>query len=97
MVRERTPARDRAKTPLGESWVVESDGDDEYTPPSKRNNEMRGWQDVPEPAKSPQKKPSRVDACNAAEPTFVMPSMGQEGIRGSWLGEENSRVERRSS
>ena len=97
MVRERTPARNRAKTPLGESWVVESDGDDEYTPPSKRSNEMRGWQAIPEPAESPRKKPSRVDARTAAEPTFIMPSMDQDGVRGSWLGEENSRVERRSS
>ena len=97
MVRERTPARNRAKTPLGESWVVESDGDDEYTPPSKRSKEMRGWQAIPEPAESPRKKPSRVDARTAAEPTFIMPSMDQDGVRGSWLGEENSRVEKRSS
>ena len=92
MVRERTPARNRPKSPLGESWVVESDGDDEYTPPPKRNNEMRGWQAIPEPAESPRKKPSRT-----AEPTFVMPSMDQDGVRGSWFGEEDSRVERRSS
>ena len=97
MVRERTPARNRAKTSLGESWVVESDGDDEYTPPPKRNNEMRGRQAIPELAESSRKKLSGFDARPAPESRFIMPSMDQEGVRGSWFREESSRMERRSS
>ena len=92
MVRERTPARIRPRTQLGESWVVESDGDDEYTPPSKPTNETRSWQALAEPAESPRRKSSRVDASTRAEPKFVMPSMYQGGVGGSWLGEEKPRV-----
>ena len=97
MVRERTPARNRPKSQLGESWVVESDGDDEYTPSSKHTNEIRRWQPIAEPAESPPKKSSRVDASTRGGPTFVMPSMYQGGVSGSWLGEEKPKIEREPS
>ena len=97
MVRERTPARNRPKPRLGESWVVESDGDDEYTPPSKQTNGMRRSQTTAEPAEISGKRPSRVNASTSAEPELIMPSMHQGDLGVSWLGEEKSRVERESS
>ena len=97
MVRERTPARNRPNTHLGESWVIESDGDDEYTPPSKQTNEMRRSRATAELAGSPRKRPSRVSASTSAEPDFIMPSMPQGDAGGSWLGEEKARVEREYS
>ena len=97
MVRERTPARNRPNSHLGESWVIESDGDDEYTPPSKQTNEMRRSQATAELAGSPRKRPSRVSASTSAEPDFIMPSMPQGDAGGSWLGEEKARVEREYS
>ena len=84
MVRERTPARNRPKSQLGESWVVESDGDDEYTPPSKH-------------AESPRKRPSRVNASTGVEPELIMPTMDEGSVGGSWLREEKPRVEREPS
>ncbi|CAF9918982.1 hypothetical protein IMSHALPRED_004489 [Imshaugia aleurites] len=97
MVRERTPARNRPKSQLGESWVVESDGDDEYTPPSKQADGMRRSQVIAESAESPRKRPSRVNARTTAEPEFIMPSIYERSVGGSWLGEEKSRAERESS
>ena len=97
MVRERTPARNRPNSHLGESWVIESDGDDEYTPPSKQTNEMRRSQATAELAGSPRKRPSRVSASTSAEPDFIMPSMPQGDAGGSWLEEEKARVEREYS
>lgn len=97
MVKERTPARNRARPQLGQSWVVESDGDDEYTPPSKQPNEMRRSQATAEPAQTPRMRLSRVNASTTVEPSFIMPSMRQGGVGGSWLGEEKPRVEREPS
>ena len=97
MVKERTPARNRPKPQLGESWVVESDGDDEYTPPPKQTNEMRRSQATAELVESPRKRPSRVSASTGAEPLFTMPSMRRGDVGGSWLGEEKPRVEREPS
>lgn len=97
MVRERTPARNRPKSQLGESWVVESDGDDEYTPPTKQTNAMRCSRATAEPAESPRKRPSRVNVNTSAEPAFIMPSMHESGVDGSWLGEEKPKVNSASS
>lgn len=97
MVRERTPARNRQKSQLGESWVVESDGDDAYTPPSKPADGMRRSQGTAEPTESPRKRSSRVNARTSAEPEFIMPSIHEGSVGGSWLGEEKPRVERDSS
>lgn len=97
MVKERTPARNRTRPQLGESWVVESDGDDEYTPPSKQPNETRRSQATAESTETSRKRPSRVNASTKAEPLFIMPSMRQGGVGGSWLGEEKPRVEREPS
>lgn len=97
MVRERTPARNRPKSQLGESWVVESDGDDEYTPPSKQADGIRRSQGAAEPVESPRKRPPRVNARTSAEPDFIMPSIHEGSVGGSWLGEEKPRVERESS
>ena len=96
MVRERTPARNKIRSQLGESWVVESDGDDEYTPPSKQANGMRRSQKIADPAQSPQKKPSRVSAKPNGEPEFIMPSIHEGTVGGSWIGQEKPRVERES-
>ena len=94
MVRERTPARNRPKSQLGESWVVESDGDDEYNPPSKQADGMRRSQATAESAESPRKRSSRVNARASAEPEFIMPSLYEGNVGGSWLGEEKPRVEK---
>ncbi|KAL9066755.1 MAG: hypothetical protein Q9161_007344 [Pseudevernia consocians] len=94
MVRERTPARNRPKSQLGESWVVESDGDDEYNPPPKQADGMRRSQATAEPAESPRKRSSRVNARASAEPEFIMPSLYEGNVGGSWLGEEKPRVEK---
>ena len=97
MVRERTPARTRPKSQLGESWVVENDGDDEYTPPSKQTNETRRSQAMAVPAESPRKRPARVISSPSAEPEFIMPSMHEDSSGGFWPGHEKPRVERESS
>ena len=97
MVRERTPARNRPKSQLGESWVVESDGDDEFTPPSKQADGMRRSQLKAEPVESPRKRPSRANARTTTEPDFIMPSIHEGSVGGSWLGEEKQRAERESS
>lgn len=96
MVRERTPARIRPKSQLGESWVVESDGDDEYTPPSKQTDGVRRSQGTAEPAESPRKRISRVNARTGTGPEFIMPSMHEGSVGGSQLGEEKSRAEKES-
>ena len=105
MVRERTPARRQAPPQVSDSWVVESDGDDDYTPPptmsaSTQDQFIRKSRRSAEPAEAPRKrKPARV----SAEPEFIMPSIHQNGsVGGSWLGEEKqqpqqSRVKRRDS
>ena len=94
MVRERTPARNKIRSQLGESWVVESDGDDECTPPSKQANGMRRSQKNADPAQSPQKKSSRVSDKPSGEPEFIMPSIHEGTVGGSWIGQEKPRVER---
>ena len=88
MVRERTPARARSKNQLGDSWVVESDGDDEYTPPQTSTNSRQSdtRQRIPRPA-----------ARASAEPEFIMPSIHEGGISSSWLGDESQRREREPS
>lgn len=96
MVRERTPARMRPKSQLGESWVVESDGDDEYTPPSKQTDGVRRSQPATEPGESPRKRTSRVNARTGTEPEFIMPSIHDGSVGGSWLGEEKSSAEKNS-
>lgn len=94
MVRERTPARARPKSQLGESWVVESDGDDEYTPPqaSRKAKQLEGTRHsrVVHEADAP-RGPSRTSARASAEPEFVMPSMDVDGL---WQGEDKSGAQR---
>ena len=97
MVRQRMPARSRPKYPLGESWVVETDCNDEYTPPSAQTNEMRRSQAVPEPAESPSASLIRVRSSTSAEPELIMPSMYEGSVDGSWPGEKKSSAERISS
>lgn len=97
MVRERTPAWNRPKSQLGESWIVESDGDDEYTPPSKQADGMRRSQGTTEPAESPRKRLPRANTRISAEPEFIMPSIHGGSVGGSWLGEEKPRAEGESS
>lgn len=99
MVRERTPARTRSKPQLGDSWVVESDGDDEYTPPpaatSARQTEG-ARQRLHEPSSAPRKTSSRGTTRASAESEFIMPSIHEGHISSSWLGEERRRVQRGS-
>lgn len=92
MVRERTPARGGPKSQLGDSYVIDSDGDDEYTPPpaaARARQPDRG-----EPPETPRKRvpPSRGRA--SAEPEFIMPSIHESSIGNSWLGKERRRAER---
>ena len=95
MVRERTPARSKVKPVLGSSWVVESDGDDEYTPPSKAtsstqndfNKQMRRSVELNDNTRT---KISR-NARSSEEPELIMPSIYGGSVGGSWLGEEKRR------
>ena len=110
MVRERTPARaparSQAKPQLSDSWgMVESDGDDEYTPPhgftsSHQTEDMRRSQRA-ESAQTPQRKPKGGRRASA-EPELIMPSITENGISSSWITEDagrrrpqNSRVQTR--
>ena len=92
MVRERTPARPRQNSELGESWVVESDGDDECTPPAitsaRQRNGMRESARLGRQEETPRKRIPRADARVNVEPELVMPSMHNGNIGDSWLGEE---------
>ena len=95
MVRERTPARSTPKPVLGNSWVVESDGDDEYTPPptaaiARQNEYVRQPQGSEEPANAPRKRPAR-NTRSSEEPEFIMPSILAGSVGGSWLGEEKPK------
>lgn len=102
MVRERTPARAKSKPQLGESWVVDSDGDDadeEYSP-SPANNRSKQTNVVArgasESTTSPRKKPTRSGAKTSAEPeSLIMPSIHEGSISSSWLGEERQGTNRR--
>ena len=93
----RTPAKNRPISQLGESWVVESDGDDEYTPPSKQSKELRRLHATADPAESPRKRPSRVNPRASVEQDFIMPSMHEGSVGGFSPGEEKPRVEREPS
>lgn len=105
MVRERiparTPARSPAKSQLSDSWgVVESDGDDEYTPPrvstpgQPRGNIRRSQRDeTPQISKKRSKDGSRA----SAEPEFIMPSMTESGVSSSWVSEDAGRRRLQSS
>ena len=81
MVRERTPARARPSAHLGDSWVVESDGDDEYTPPAATTSAR---------LTDSRRKSSRPITRASAEPDLIMPSIHKGGISSSWLGDQGS-------
>ena len=83
MARERTPARTRPKPQLGESWVVESDGDDEYTPPAATTSARQA---------EPRRKLSRPTTRASAEPELIMPSVHERGARAHDLIEKNSQL-----
>ena len=85
MVRERTPASAQSKPHLGDSWVVESDGDDEYTPPPTMTSARQRDQ---------QRKSSRPLTRASAEPEFIMPSIHERSISSSRLGNQSQRVNR---
>ena len=97
MVRERTPARMRPKSQLGDSYIIDSDGDDEYTPQSlsyvRQQDGMRPSQPN-EPIEIPRKRPARTSARASAEPEFIMPSIHEGSIGNAWLGGERRRIER---
>ena len=94
MVRERTPARSRQKPQLSESWrVVDSDGDDEYSPQpltttSRTTDERR---------ETPRRRSSRANTRPSAEPELIMPFIHEGNVGGSWLGEEKPRVRQTSN
>lgn len=98
MVRERTPARSRPKSQLGDSYFVDSDGDDDYTPPpattSARPDGTRPSQSGAEPPETPRKRLSRANGRASTEPELIMPSIHEGSIGKSWLGEDKRRVER---
>ena len=85
MVRERTPARAPSKHRLGDSWVVESDGDDEAVPPPAITS--------PRQADVRQKVP-RSTTRASAEPELIMPSGYHGSVSSFWLGDTNRRRER---
>lgn len=89
MVRERTPARARSKPQLGDSWVVENDGDDEYTPPPATTTSARQT-DI-------RRRPSRPTTRASGEPDFIMPSLHEGGISSSWLGDQSEAPGRGTS
>ena len=104
MVRERTPARSRQKAQLGDSWVVESksdgisDGDDEYSPAAlnataRQAEKVKSSQFKAEPTETPRRRSTRPSTRPSAEPEFIMPSLHEGSIGGSWLGEDKRRVD----
>ena len=103
MTRERTPARTRQKPQLGESWVVESDdisdGDDEYIPETSvttaiQSGKVKLLKSKAEPPETPRRRSARPNTKASAEPEFIMPSIHEGSVGGSWLGEDRRRVER---
>lgn len=100
MVRERTPARARSKPQLGDSWVVDSDGDDEYTPSpaatSKQSTEG-AKQRLHESSSTPRKASSRAITRASAKPEFIMPSIHESDISSSQRGEERRKTEQEMS
>jgi len=103
MVRQRTPAKSYPIPQLGDSWVVESDGDEgdnEYTPPpaskdSRQLEASRHVQKHSELTESPRKRPPRRSPRASAEPEFIMPSIHEGSIDGIRLEEEKRRYEAR--
>ncbi|KAG8533829.1 uncharacterized protein KY384_001570 [Bacidia gigantensis] len=93
MVRERTPARKQLKPLVSDSWVVESDGDDEYTPPpvmsgSRQDDFIRQSRRSAEPAETPRKGSSRHTRSSTTESDFIMPSRPNGNMNGSFHGEK---------
>ncbi|KAL6713863.1 hypothetical protein ACLMJK_008357 [Lecanora helva] len=85
MVRERNPARTRPKPELGDSWVVESDDDDDYIPPissiNTRQTQLR-------------RRSSRPTTRASAEPELIMPSIHEGDIGSSRFEARGNRLER---
>ena len=103
MVRERTPARSRQKPQLSESWrVVDSDGDDEYSPQpstttSRTTDNARTSQLKDERGQTPRRRSSRASTRPSAEPELIMPSIHEGNVGDSWLGEKKPDVRRTSN
>ena len=85
MVRERTPARKRSRSQLGDSWVVESDGDDEHKlhPLSSAATQME------QP-----RRLSRPTPGTSPAPKLVMPSIRDNGTSASGAWEKPTKVGR---
>jgi hypothetical protein len=99
MVRERTPARTRSKPQLGDSWVVDSDGDDEYTPPPAATSTPPtdgARRRSREPHSTPRRTSSRVTVKASGKPELIMPSI-HESSRSSSSLEERQKAERETS
>lgn len=100
MVRERTPARTRSKPQLGDSWVVDSDGDDEYTPPPSGTSAQRAEgarQRLHETNSTPRRLSSRAIMRASAKPELIMPSLHEDNINYSRIGEEKRTTEQELS
>lgn len=96
MVRERTPAKGRPKSYLGDSYVIESDSDDEYTPPpaatsARHQDGMRQLQSRGEPPERPHKRLPRANRSTSTEPELIMPSIHEGNAGSSWLVEERQK------
>ncbi|MCJ1273047.1 hypothetical protein MMC21_000836 [Puttea exsequens] len=103
MARERTPARTRPKSQLGDSYVVESDGDDgdsEYSTPYPPGTQADRTRQSPDGAETQMNKDatrrrsSRTNGRASADPDFIMPSIYEGSVGGSWLGEKKKRPRR---
>ena len=83
-------SRSRSKTELGDSWVVESDGDDETDTPSnmrtstssasKTHSPKAEEKNQPVSSEPMRRRSSRVDNRPSAEPEFIMPSIHEESL-----------------
>ena len=92
MVRER----DRPRSQLSESWVVEAISDGKHTPTANTNARQSGWQSagVQEELETLGKISSWATGRAGAEPELIMPSINGNEMSGSGYGEERPRIDR---
>lgn len=101
MVGERTPARasirKEPKPFLSDSWVVESDSDNDYTP-TQSKPPSRKFDIGKQPTKASRSNDPKPSYGRSAEPEFIMPLIHERDLDNSFESHEasmHSRVRRR--
>lgn len=110
MPKQRSPhAPVRTKPQLGDSWVVESDGDDDSDPQatsaslvsnsasSTRADALRLSQGSSKTPETPRKRTSRTSTRASVEPDLIMPSIHEDDPDGSWPDAKMRRSQRPES